>query len=106
MSQRPKQVPGRAVDKLVVATVNAPYRRAITAQTLAACLADTTFDGWIVHVATFFTDLSPDLVLDFAAQHGISHAGLAKSYFRVKQRTGEGNPGLETKLASLATTAL
>jgi hypothetical protein len=105
MSQRPNQAPGRAVDKLVVATVNAPYRRAITAQTLAACLADAAFDGWIVHVTTFFTDLSSDLVLDVAAQHGISNAGLAKSYFTIKRRTGEGNPGLESKLASLAAAA-
>ncbi len=105
MSQ-PNHVPGRSVDKLVLSAVNAPYRRSIAAQTLAACLADAVFDGWIVHVATFFTDLSPDLVVDFAAQHGISNADLSRSYSAIKRRTGESNPRLETKLASLAAAAL
>ena len=60
------------MDKLVLATVNAPYKRNIDAATLRDCLAKLDLDPWLVHVATFFTDVAPELVFKFADQHGIS----------------------------------
>ena len=91
-----------AVDKLVLATVNAPYKRSIDAKTLGNCLARLDLDPWLVHVATFFTDVAPDLVFKFANQHGISRSTLAKAYLAMKKKTGERNPNLETDLVPMA----
>jgi hypothetical protein len=91
-----------AVDKLVLATVNAPYKRNIDAATLQACLARLNLDRWLVHIATFFTDVAPELVLKFADQHGISRSKLAKAYLAMKKRTGEQNPDLEADLVPVA----
>src|SRR6266849_4653319 len=90
-----------AVDKLVLATVNAPYKRDITAAALCDCLANADLGLWPVHVATFFTDINPDLVFGFAASHGISESALANAYLAMKSATGECNPDLEAKLAPL-----
>ena len=95
----------RAVDKLVLAAVNAPYRRDIDATTLAGCLANAAPGEWTVHVATFFTDVSRDLVFAFSAVHGISKFDLAKTYFAIKTISGEQNPSVEAELASVATAA-
>jgi hypothetical protein len=91
-----------AVDKLVLATVNAPYKRAIDAATLRACLARLDFDQWLVHVATYFTDVAPELVLKFADQHRISRSTLAKAYMAMNRKTGERNPNLEADLVRMA----
>lgn len=91
-----------AVDKLVLATVNAPYKRSIDAATLRDCLARRDLDPWLVHVATFFTDVAPELVFEFADRHGISRSRLAKAYRAVKRKTGERNPKLEADLVALA----
>jgi hypothetical protein len=95
----------KSVDKIVLATVNAPYRRTIDAGTLTGCLARAEADHWLVHVATFFTDVSPELVFAFAAEHGLSKSRLARAYFACKKKTGEQNPDLEAELVSLATSA-
>jgi hypothetical protein len=94
-----------AVDKLVLATINAPYKRDISAAALCDCLANAELGPWPVHVATFFTDINPDLVFSFAASHDISKSALAKAYFAMKTATGECNPDLEAKLAPLGTVA-
>ena len=94
-----------AVDELVLATVNAPYKRRIDAATLRNCLARRDLDRWLVHVATFFTDVAPDLVFEFADRHGISRSTLAKAYWATKRKTGERNPGLEADLVTMASSA-
>jgi len=94
-----------AVDKLVLATVNAPFRRDISAAALQECIARAEIGEWAVHVATFFTDVSPHLVFGFAAAHGISKSKLAEAYVVMKAKTGERNPDLEIELAPLATSA-
>jgi hypothetical protein len=94
-----------AVDKLVLATVNAPYKRSIDAATLRDCLAKPDLDQWLVHVATFFTDVAPELVFKFADRHGISRSRLAKAYRAMKRRTGEWNPVLEADLGPLASSS-
>lgn len=91
-----------AIDRLVLASVNAPYRREIDAATLQQCLASGTLGEWPVHVATFFTDLSPNTILSFASSHGISRRQLAHIYCEMKTTTGESNPDLEVELAPLA----
>ncbi len=91
-----------AVDKLVLATVNAPYKRSIDAAALRDCLATRKLDPWLVHVVTFFTDVAPELVFEFAGRHGISRSRLAKAYLAMKKKTGERNPKLETDLVAMA----
>ncbi|KUM25686.1 hypothetical protein AU467_24870 [Mesorhizobium loti] len=91
-----------AVDGLVLATVNAPYKRDISVAALRECIAKAKLDDWPVHVATFFTDVEPFLVFQFASAHGISKSRLAKAYMATKAATGEYNPDLETELVSLA----
>jgi hypothetical protein len=93
---------GPDVDKLVLATVNAPYKRDIAAPRLAECLLKADAGDWLVHVATFFTDVRPAVVLAFAASHGISRSKLASAYFAIKTETGERNLDLETVLGSMA----
>jgi predicted transcriptional regulator len=52
----------------------------------------------VVHVATFFTDVRPELILKFARLHDVSRAALAQTYRTMKARTGESNPALEAAL--------
>ena len=94
-----------AIDKLVLATVNAPYRRNISAAALSKCLARAELGEWPAHLANFFTEVEPKLILAFAASHGISRAALGRAYAAMKSATGECNPDLEHELASLATAA-
>ena len=96
---------GPDVDKLVLATINAPYKRDISASMLAECLLKADGGDWLVHVATFFTDVRPALVLAFAASHGISRSKLAAAYSAIKAETGERNLDLETVLEPMATVA-
>lgn len=93
------------IDELVLGTTNAPYRRSITANELADALTGGGVSGWLVHVATFFTEIRPELVLAFANVHGISPAELSRAYHASREATGEANPALEKLLEQLAETA-
>jgi hypothetical protein len=95
----------RKIDDLVLGTTNAPYRRSIRANELVNALMSGESGRWTVHVATFFTDVRPELVLRFAELHGIPKRGLASAYDEVKAATGEANPALEKLLEQLAPTA-
>jgi len=102
--------PGRGasvcgIDDLVLGTTNAPYRRSIRTKELVGALTSGESGQWTVHVATFFTDVRPELVLRFAKLHGIPTRELASAYGRVKKATGEANPALENLLGQLAPTA-
>src|SRR5439155_11025106 len=88
----------READELVLGTTNAPYKRSITAAALAKSLASGKSEPWTVHIATFFTDVKPELILEFAEMHGISRRALASAYRAMKAATGEGNPALEAVL--------
>jgi prevent-host-death family protein len=92
----------REMDELVLGTTNAPYKRSITATALAKSLASGKSEPWTVHIATFFTDVKPELIFEFAEMHGISRRVLASSYRELKAATGEGNPALEAILDQLA----
>ena len=88
-------------DRLVLSTVNAPYRRRIDADTLAQCLRSGEREDWTVHVATFFVDVEPELVVRFAERHAISVETIAKTYRSVRDETGERSPQLEAELVKL-----
>ncbi len=94
----------REIDDLVLGTTNAPYRRSIRAKELVDALMSGESGQWTVHVATFFTDVRPELVLRFAKLHGIPTRELASAYGGVKEATGEANPALENLLEQLAPT--
>jgi hypothetical protein len=51
----------REIDDLVLGTTNAPYRRSIRAKELVDALMSAESGRWTVHVATFFTDVRPEL---------------------------------------------
>lgn len=94
-----------AVDRLVLSTVNAPYMRDISAAKLANCIQNAELNEWPVHIAAFFTDISPDVVLGFARVHGISESSLWAAYLAVRSQTGERNPILEGRLVAVAASA-
>jgi excisionase family DNA binding protein len=100
-----QSIPDREVDELVLGTTNAPYKKAISAAQLAKHLASNRTRPWIVHLATFFTDVRPELILKFASIHGISKSDLATTYRAVKAATGEANPRLEAAFEQLAPAA-
>ena len=95
----------REIDDLVLGTTNAPYRRSIAVKELVDALMSGESGQWTVHVATFFTDVRPQLALRFAKLHGIPTRELASAYGGVKEATGEANPALENLLEQLAPTA-
>lgn len=101
-SARGRSMSKREVDDLVLGTVNAPYKKSITAAALAKRLASGKSAPWTVHIATFFTDVKPNLILEFAETHGISKRTLGATYRALKAATGEGNPALEAALDQLA----
>ncbi len=90
------------VDQLVLGTTNAPYRRAITSPDLVARLRSRDWQNWIAHVVTFFTEVRPELVLQFARLHGIRIKDLSAAYRSMKSATGETSPALERALERLA----
>jgi len=93
------------VDDLVLGTTNAPYRRSIGATELANALTAVGAADWRVHVATFFTEVRPELVLSFATIHGIALPQLADAYRAMREATGEANPALEKLIEQLAATS-
>jgi hypothetical protein len=89
------------VDQLVLGTTNAPYRRTITSADLVARLTSKDWQNWIPHIVTFFTEVRPELVLQFARLHAISVRDLAAAYRSMKSASGETNPALERALERL-----
>ncbi len=62
---------------LVLATVNAPYREKLDAQTLADCLLDPALaEIKPGHVWSFFGDVEPELQVEFAHEFGVTDAQL------------------------------
>lgn len=90
------------VDQLVLGTTNASYRRTINSTDLVARLTSRDWQNWIAHVVTFFTEVRPELVLQFARLHAIPIQDLAAAYRSMKSATGETNPALESALERLA----
>lgn len=95
----------KGVDNLVMGTVNAPWKRTLAADQLATIVKTANLESCLPHVATFFTEVKPHLLLSFAKLHDISTPALGASYARVKELTGESNKQLEQNLAGLGTAA-
>jgi len=85
-------------DKLVLGTVNAPWKRRIEAQDLAEAIANKAVQSNLVHAITFFTEVQPHLIFGFAKEHGIDEEVLKDSYRMVVALTNERNPDLEKAL--------
>ncbi|WP_439358170.1 hypothetical protein [Bradyrhizobium sp. DASA03007] len=90
------------VEQLVLGTTNAPYRRTINSTDLVARLTSRDWQNWIAHVVTFFTEVRPELVLQFARLHAIPIKDLAAAYRSMKSVTGETNLTLERAFERLA----
>jgi len=93
------------VDRLVLGTVNASFKRSLDAETLAASVKSAEIDPWLPHIATFFIEVKPHLVLAFAEGHGITIAALGATYAKIKALTGEFNKVLDAELSGLAVTS-
>jgi hypothetical protein len=87
-----------AIGRLVLGTVNAPWKRSIDAVTLAALLNSGQTQDWLPHLATFFTEVRAELVVAFALAHGVQAGALKGSYVGVRGATGERNSELEALL--------
>jgi len=98
----PKDSAPKDIDQLVLGTTNAPYRRTIKSTDLVARLTSRDWQNWIAHVVTFFTEVRPELVVQFARLHAIPIRDLATAYRSMKSATGETNPALERALERLA----
>ncbi len=86
------------VDRLVLGTVNAPWKRSIDGDQLAAAIVAgpaAGWSGWLVHVATFFSEVRPHLIRAFSDQHGIDWATVLQRYQELREETVEQNPELE-----------
>lgn len=88
------------VDGLVLGTVNASFKRSIDAQTLASGIAavvtsDRSWVSHVAHVATFFFEVKPHLIVAFADHHGIDGMTLRAAYATMRDFTGERNADLE-----------
>lgn len=97
-----RAAPPKNIDQLVLGTTNAPYRRTISSTDLVARLTSRDWQNWITHVVTFFTEVRPELVLQFARLHAIPIKDLAAAYRSMKSATGETNPALERAFERLA----
>lgn len=94
--------PSAWTDALVLGTVNAPFKKAIDANALVSSLGTGNVKPWLIHLATFFSEVAPDLVLNFAHAHGLSDMQLAEAYDTVKAETGVESAALEMVLVPLA----
>lgn len=92
------------IDRLVLNTVNAPWRRRIDAASLAGCLmGGAGLQGWSEHVRTFFEDVPREAMLRFMVAHQLDPRAVLETY-RVLT-TGAADAGLAEWLAELATAA-
>jgi hypothetical protein len=86
------------IDNLVLGTVNAPWKTAISAEDLAHLVDAGQVDEHLLHLASFFGEVRPELILAFAEAHGISRLALRRTYNLVRVRTGEENNALTALL--------
>jgi hypothetical protein len=78
---------------LILATVNAPYSKPLTAQELAYYLlhqeAAKTVPG---HMSSFFGEVEPKLQAEFAEMYHVSHAQLVEAAKAFSDYSGEPYP--------------
>ncbi len=93
------------MDGLVLGTVNAPWKRSIDAVGLTRAITEQQTDAWLVHLATFFTEVRCGLILSFARAHNIGLSSLSAAYSCIKDATGESNAMLEAEFVRLGLSA-
>jgi hypothetical protein len=103
--ERVTELNAKSIDNLVLGTVNAPWKRTLNARTLASLVRRGDVDAWLPHVATFFTEVRPHLIIGFAQAHRIPRHSLVESYEKVRRATGESNEQLEQAFEGLGTAA-
>ncbi|MBB4257850.1 MULTISPECIES: hypothetical protein [unclassified Bradyrhizobium] len=78
---------------LVMATVNAPYRKRLSVQELVHCLLDhSSAKAACGPMSSFFGDVHPDLQVAFAEMHGISHEQLVAAAKAFAEFSGQTYP--------------
>jgi hypothetical protein len=78
---------------LVLTTVNAAYRRQLSARELVECLRDdATARALPGHMSAFFGEFDPALQTEFAGQFGITRAQLAAAAKTFAAYSGESYP--------------
>ncbi len=78
---------------LVLTTVNAPYRRQLSAQELADCLRDGAAARALPgHMSSFFGEVEPALQVAFAESFGVSSAELSAAAKAFAAYSGETYP--------------
>lgn len=82
-------------ERLILGTVNAPWKRQIDGKTLAALIVSGNPGDWLPHLATFFSEVRAALIWDFAKDHGITDDVILSSYRVVRDLSGEVNPDFE-----------
>jgi hypothetical protein len=92
---------GMNVDGLVLATVNASWKRTLSADQLALAVTEGQTTQYLPHLATFYGEVSPKLVISFAEDHEIALDKLSATYRQVRELTGETNAALEPLLVRL-----
>jgi hypothetical protein len=65
---------------IVLSKINAPHAEMMTAAELCACFFDIQKSkAWAGHVSSFYSEISPDLQVAFAAQNGIDKPALVSA---------------------------
>jgi len=78
---------------LVLATVNAPHSKQLSAQELADCLQDqAAAKAMAGHMSAFFAEVAPALQVDFAGQFGITSHELTAAAKAFAAYSGESYP--------------
>ena len=78
---------------LVLATVNAPHRKRLSAQELVHCLLDPTAAKSVPgHMSVFFGEVKPRLQVDFAHQFDVSDQQLVAAARAFAAYSGQSYP--------------
>jgi hypothetical protein len=94
------------VDLLVLDTVNASWRRAITAPTLLACLrGEGDVAAWPEHLRTFFEEVPREAMLRRIVAHRLPADRMLALYRALFAHDERGHDGIEAWLTELADAA-
>jgi hypothetical protein len=81
------------VSALVLATVNAPHSKQLSAQQLAHCLLDPVEAKAVPgHMSVFFGEVKPHLQVDFAHQFNITYEQLVAAAKTFAAYSGQSYP--------------
>jgi hypothetical protein len=81
------------VSALVLATVNAPHSKQLTAQQLVHCLLDPVKAQAVPgHMSAFFGEVKPHLQIDFAHQFSVTDEQLATAAKAFAAYSGQSYP--------------